>query len=510
MSLRNRLLILGVAVPAFLIAGLLYMYSIKAQQQAVDTSVDKARSICLTAESAREQTEKQWASEIFSSEVLRKWGENGEDGKVLSTVPVVTAWETAMAKAKEGGYEFRVPAMEPRNPDNLADPAQAKALTLIKEQNLEEYHYVNKDTNTVHYFRPVRLGESCLSCHGDPADSLAIWGTDDGTDVTGHDMEGWSQGKMHGAFEVVQDLTPANRSANNSILTALVVAGIGLLVITAVTLAMLKGLTKKIWSATSGIGCSIEGLRDASDSLREGASQAAVQSNVMSDAVTEMSDNLENVTDAMQQISESIREIASRTNDTAQTADTAVAEANQASETIQRLCESSGRIDAVTQVINSLAEQTNLLALNATIEAARAGEYGKGFAVVANEVKDLANQTGEATEGIAEVISAIRTDTNEAIASVGRIREIITEIHEGQHVVAAAVNEQDAMTSEIVKSVHRISTASSEVSEQISGVASSSKVTSERVDESATMISEIAKVSSDLPSMVGISAASAS
>ena len=507
MSLRAKILILGVALPALIIAGLLFMYSQDASSRAVEASVDKARSICLSAESAREQTEKQWASGIFGSDVLRDWGEKGEDDKILSTVPVVTAWETAMAKSKEGGYEFRVPALEPRNPENAPDELQLEALQEIKNKKLDEYYVVNEKTNSVHYFRPVRLGQSCLSCHGDPANSKDLWGTDDGTDVTGHDMEGWSLGQMHGAFEVVQSLEAATASAQHSIIVALIAAAIGLLVITAVTFTMLGGMTKKIRSAAAGIGNSISGLRSASDGLREGASEAASKSEVMTVAVSQMNDNIGSVTVAMDQISDSIREIAERTNETTRTADIAVTEANNTSEVIQRLSENSSRIDAVTQVINSLAEQTNLLALNATIEAARAGEYGKGFAVVASEVKDLANQTSQATEGIAEVIGGIRVDTTSAISSVKRIRDIISEIHEGQHLVAAAVTEQDAMTNEIVSNVRQISDASVEVSSQISGVAESSQETAARVEESAQMITEIAQVSDNLPVMVGLSSA---
>ena len=265
MSLPQKILLLGVGLPALMIAGLLFMYSREANTKAINQSVDKARSICLSSESAREQTEKQWASGIFSPPTLKKWGDEGETEKVLSTVPVVTAWRTALAKAKEGGYEFRVPALEPRNPDNKPNEMQEEALRKILAEDLSEYHIVNKETNSVHYFRPVKLATSCLVCHGDPSTSMALWGTDDGTDVTGHKMEGWKEGQMHGAFEVVQSLDDANAAVQSSVFYAIVAATIGLLIITAITMTMLKSVTSKIRMATGGIAKSVLGLRSASD-----------------------------------------------------------------------------------------------------------------------------------------------------------------------------------------------------------------------------------------------------
>ncbi|MGJ8713422.1 methyl-accepting chemotaxis protein, partial [Pantoea agglomerans] len=51
--------------------------------------------------------------------------------------------------------------------------------------------------------------------------------------------------------------------------------------------------------------------------------------------------------------------------------------------TMKSIGESSGRIEDITSVIDSIAFNTNILALNAAVEAARAGEKGRGFAVVA-------------------------------------------------------------------------------------------------------------------------------
>jgi methyl-accepting chemotaxis protein len=56
----------------------------------------------------------------------------------------------------------------------------------------------------VRYFRPIRLTDECLLCHGDPQTSKANWGNDKGLDPTGVRMEGWKVGEVHGAFEIVQ------------------------------------------------------------------------------------------------------------------------------------------------------------------------------------------------------------------------------------------------------------------------------------------------------------------
>ena len=504
LSLQQKILAVGSLLPATIIAALLFMYSKEAQDNAIQTSVDKARSICLTAESAREQTEKQWASGIFSHEVLREWGQNGEDDKVLSTVPVVTAWETAMAKAEEGGYRFRVPALQPRNSGNAADPLETEALRTLERDGIDEYFVVNEETNSVHYFRPVRLGESCLNCHGNPNRSQELWGLADGVDITGHQMENWDVGQMHGAFEVIQSLDEANAAASSSIFFAIMVAAGCLSVATLITWTTLKSVTSRIETSTKAIAKSILGVRHAAVDLENDAKDAAGKSTSVSSSVTEMSQNINNVSEAIGQISQSVHEIAERASDTTSIADDAVREADTTREVIAKLGQSSSRIDEVTKAINSLAEQTNLLALNATIEAARAGEYGRGFAVVANEVKELAKETSKATEGISAVVSSIQEDTTTAISSVERIHEVISKIHEGQHAVSTAVEEQSSMTSEISRNIGEISRSSGEISQNMTDMAEGSEGTLQRVRASSDLISDIEKVSEELPVMVGL------
>ena len=503
-KLQTKMLVIGVLVPALIFAALLYMYSVNARDQAILASVDKARSICLAAESTRQQCESQWAMDIYSLDELRDWAEHGRDDKVLATVPIVMAWEAAKKRSEDGGYEFRVPALQPRNPENQPNPLELEAITKIKEGNLSEHHIVNHKENTVHYFRPVKLAESCLSCHGDPATSQEVWGNSDGIDVTGYAMENWEAGQMHGAFEVVQSLDEANEAASDSILVAVMSVFVCLLIAGGLTLAISKSVTKNIRVATEEIHHSVAGLRDASHSLTHDAIETSDKSTTMSAAVTELSSNISNISVAMDEIGKSVSEIALRATETSTTAESAVQEASLASEVIHRLDRSSGKINEVTDVINSLAEQTNLLALNATIEAARAGESGRGFAVVANEVKELATQTGKATQGINDAIESLREDAASAITSVERINEVINEIHAGQQTVACAVEEQNAMTQEVSRNMREMSSTSDEISGSITDVAESSKTTTDRVEESVDLIRQIERVSEELPTLIGL------
>lgn len=95
---------------------------------------------------------------------------------------------------------------------------------------------------------------------------------------------------------------------------------------------------------------------------------------------------------------------------------------------VSRLTESSGRVQEITQVIDTIARQINLLALNAAIEAARAGEYGRGFAVVADEVRKLSEKTSAATGQIGGMINEIGDET---IAAANTIASLAEEVEHG-------------------------------------------------------------------------------
>ena len=52
-SLRGKIVLVGVLLPTLLIAGLFRLYSRESKEKTITDYTDKARAICLTAESTR-------------------------------------------------------------------------------------------------------------------------------------------------------------------------------------------------------------------------------------------------------------------------------------------------------------------------------------------------------------------------------------------------------------------------------------------------------------------------
>jgi methyl-accepting chemotaxis protein len=503
MSLQARVFSVGVILPGVLIAALVWMHAASSREQAITSAVEKARSICLAVESAREQKQTEWETGVITHERIKEWFERGEVDAALASVPVVAAWNTALNKAEEGGYDFRVPALEPRNPRNAANDIEGEALRHLRETNENEYYTIDENTNTVHYFRAVRLSESCLACHGDPKRSLELWGNEDGTDITGHKMENWRVGQMHGAFEVVHSLDEADAAVaagvwQSGILAVFALVGTGVL-----TVLVVRTVTRRIAASARRISSATTKLHGSSRELDESAQSTSGESFAMASAVTEVSANVESLAAAADQLGESIREIAGNAGNAAGIAENAVIEAKAANAAIARLGESSASIGAVIDVINSLAEQTNLLALNATIEAARAGDAGKGFAVVANEVKELANETSSSTNQITEAIKAIQADSRAATEAVQRISDIIARVAEAQQAIAGAVEEQSATTTEMSHSIGEVAAAGRSMSDQVDSVSRNSKYTAEQVQGSLDSVLQISEMVADLRGLLG-------
>ena len=112
-----RILILGVVFPGLLVGGLGVLYLQESRDKAVDACLARARSLCRAAGATQELCESHWKRGVLSSSDLAAWAEEGDTEKIFSVIPVAAAM-TSIKGTGESSHDFKVPAFDPRNPDN--------------------------------------------------------------------------------------------------------------------------------------------------------------------------------------------------------------------------------------------------------------------------------------------------------------------------------------------------------------------------------------------------------
>jgi methyl-accepting chemotaxis protein len=451
--------------------------------------------------------------EMLKQEALKAKAEGNESrykeiiNDFLNIVPVVQAMRTIKMGEKEGGYFFKTPKENPRNPANTPDEVEKEILKKYKEGTIKGTYVFEgnfrdpqsgKERKAIRIFRPVILTEDCLICHGDPAKSFELWGNKEGKDLTGGPMEGWKAGEIHGAFEIIYFLdSHLNRLYLVIGLLALATFTIMLVALFFVRNFMKRNLEKplnEVISVTEKIAkgdlsfaftydredelkrlvTSLEDMRqglinlvkgllnsftellnttglmkEKSLQLDESALNLSQITEMVNQKVVDINMKLNEVSHSFEQMNIAIQEITKNVLKTTEMTKEAKTRTDLAHEVVERLAEDSKKIGEIVNLINNIAEATNLLALNASIEAARAGEAGKGFAVVANEVKELAKQTQSATKDIENMIAEVQENIKNSIASIDSIREMVNQINDAANVIASAAEEQTITMGEV-------------------------------------------------------------
>jgi len=477
MSLLKKIL-LAAAVP-LVSAGIILslVYARDARTRAVEQSVEKSRAILLSTEAARTEMGDKWAKGVFTPEQLQAWASRGETEKILAAVPVVTAWRTAQLNAKEGGYQFRVTKFQPRNPKNAPDETESRVLKMFEaDANLKEYNEIDKVTNAVRYFRPIRLTAECLLCHGDPKDSQRLWGNSKGLDPTGGPMENWKVGELHGTFEIMQSLDAADAQSAS---TQKVFVGIVILILLLGFAALLPITNRTIIAPLTD---EFVKMSEGSGEVASAAGQLAMSSQALSQGASEQAA-------ALQETSASMSLVSNITRDNVRHSTEAATLINQVD---QRVIDSDGQLKAmvssmheidaaskhvakIIKTIDEIAFQTNILALNAAVEAARAGEAGMGFAVVADEVRNLAQRSAQAAKETAVMIETSMSRTAAGGQQVQRVADAVAGIAESVHHVRSLVEKVQEAGGQQATSIDQITTAIAQMEHVTQSVAATSE-----------------------------------
>ena len=202
-------------------------------KQATRAIIEKSHAVVFTAEAVRQNmASKLELGVIQDFETLMK---TGDRDKILEAVPIITAINVAQKNAEKANYEFRVPKESPRNPENEPTPFESDILAELKKSGAEEK--IVYEENRIRYFRPIKLTEECMLCHGDPAAA---------EDPVGGTKEGWKVGEIHGAFEIISSLESAQATQRSATLNiSLISLGMLLLLGTLIWISI-KAVTKPL------------------------------------------------------------------------------------------------------------------------------------------------------------------------------------------------------------------------------------------------------------------------
>ncbi len=405
--------------------------------------LEKSRAIVLMAEATRNEMARKLELGIMMP------FEQLPPDKILDAVPVVTAIRMAAANAKEAGYEFRVPKVQPRNPANTPTELEQKVLKELEEKNLPEFIVYEKDK--IRFFRPIRLTKECLYCHGDPA------GT---PDVVSGVKEGWKEGEIHGAFEVISSLEKAHERTALAQVSVSVWTGAILAVLGVVAWILLR----------SGIIQPLERIRGFASAVAHG-NLAARPEGTFHAELGEVKDAIEAMVDNLKVKMDEADARGKEASNQAARAEGALVEARQQEERISNLLGQMHQVAAqavhiaqqVSTAAEALASQVDLVTAGAKNQRTRAAEtatameemnatvleIARNSASSAHSMEQARSQASQGEKIVTEAVDAIRAvheqtrDLQGAMSALGsqtegisRIMEVISDIADQTNLLA--------------------------------------------------------------------------
>ena len=239
--------------------------------------------------------------------------------------------------------------------------------------------------------------------------------------------------------------------------------------------------------AAKQVSAGSENLAQSAQALAEGATEQA-------GSVEELTATITNITDAVSHTAGELQRTTEKAENYAQQADAGHTQMRSLMEEMDRINETSKKIQNIIADIEDIASQTNLLSLNAAIEAARAGESGKEFAVVAEQIRKLAEQSAQSAVDTRSLIEGslkeIKNGNQAAEVAAESLEQIVAGVKEIA-TDAKRLSEESAAQAQAMQQAELGVNQISEVVQSNSAAAEESSATSEELSAQAYALNDM-------------------
>jgi methyl-accepting chemotaxis protein len=251
-------------------------------------------------------------------------------------------------------------------------------------------------------------------------------------------------------------------------------------------------------NASEVVGSTTERVSDHTNRLIVIAS--GINKNMMEQSMNldEATSSLGSIDDLIHSSGESTRQAASLSKIAMDRAHQGGASVHETIAAMEKIEESSRKVEELVSSITDIASQTNLLAINAAIEATKAGEHGKGFAVVAEEVRKLAERsrklTGEVTSHIGESSNRVKAGVTLAKGAGISLDGIIKDVEAVASLIqriAASASKQSESSSLILEFMQKVSANVRTTLDELREVNRSTELTSQEVARLDALVNQL-------------------
>lgn len=256
----------------------------------------------------------------------------------------------------------------------------------------------------------------------------------------------------------------------------------------------IRKLVGSLNSALTNINVASSQVDTGSSQLAESAQELAKGATEQASSIEELETAVTMVTEQVKQNTQQSRQVSLKTLDAKKEAEESNQNMSYMAVAMERISETSKKIQNIIAEIEDIASQTNMLSLNASIEAARAGEAGKGFAVVADQIGKLAADSAQSAINTKELIETSIQEvengnsiTKQTASSLVKVMHSLNEIAELSDKSALSSEQQEKSMEEIQLGIEQISN----VVQNNSAVAEETSATSEELYAQATTLSSV-------------------